>query len=88
MLELLFAEVDGKAMDESALPLSYRANGHLGGRELNKDTGAPITEVLKGSEWLVPVGKSGSKQAFDGGLKGMVSDHLIAPITNSIGDTP
>jgi hypothetical protein len=56
--------------------------GKVGVRELNKDAESPIAEILKGGEWLALIGKSGFKQAFDKGFKGMVCDHHYRPSTS------
>lgn len=79
MLESLFGEVNGKGSDEQLLRSMIERMGKLGVRELNKDAESPIAEILKGGEWLVPIGKSGFKQAFDKGFKGMVCDQHDRP---------
>ena len=72
MLEALFGEIDGKGSDEQLLRSMIERMGKLGVRDLNKDAESPIAEIFKGGEWLAPIGKSGFKQAFDKGFKGMV----------------
>jgi hypothetical protein len=72
LLAALFGEIDGSKSDDAFLRGAIERMGKLGVRDLNKDAEIPVAEILKGGEWLAPIGKSSFKQAFDKGLKGMV----------------
>lgn len=78
MLAALFGEIDGDQTDDALLRSMIERMGKLGVRELNKDAESPVAEILKGGEFLKPITKSGIKQAFDKGFKGMVS--ITAPL--------